>query len=108
MAFGLQLAKKKDFISEIVGRTSKTLGLDHMLERKTKRSLGGQHQCVALGRASMANSWATEPNNHSSSPSNWKFGFVTVRIPRDQVLSYGTLQLPEERYSRGRLCANHA
>jgi multiple sugar transport system ATP-binding protein len=35
MAFGLQLAKKKkDFINEIVGRTSKALGLDHMLERK--------------------------------------------------------------------------
>jgi ABC-type sugar transport system ATPase subunit len=34
-AFGLQLAKKKkDFINEIVGRTSKALGLDHMLERK--------------------------------------------------------------------------
>ena len=31
MAFGLQLAKKKkDFISEIVGRTAKALGLDHM------------------------------------------------------------------------------
>ena len=30
MAFGLQLAKKqKNFISEIVGRTSKALGLDH-------------------------------------------------------------------------------
>jgi multiple sugar transport system ATP-binding protein len=35
MAFGLQLAKKKkDFISETVGRTSKALGLDQMLERK--------------------------------------------------------------------------
>ena len=35
MAFGLKLAKKpKEFISEIVGRTSKALGLDHMLERK--------------------------------------------------------------------------
>src|ERR1700737_3856482 len=34
MAFGLQLAKKKkDFISDTVGRTSKALGLDHMLER---------------------------------------------------------------------------
>ena len=31
MAFGLKLAKKpKEFISEIVGRTSKALGLDHM------------------------------------------------------------------------------
>ena len=35
MAFGLKLAKKpKEFISDIVGRTSKALGLDHMLERK--------------------------------------------------------------------------
>ena len=34
LAFGLQLAKKqKNSISEIVGRTSKALGLDHMLER---------------------------------------------------------------------------
>src|SRR4029450_3632678 len=35
MAFGLKLAKKtKEFIADIVGRTSKALGLDHMLERK--------------------------------------------------------------------------
>ena len=52
MAFGLQLAKKKkDFISEIVGRTSKALGLDHMLERKPHALSGGQRQRVALGRA---------------------------------------------------------
>jgi multiple sugar transport system ATP-binding protein len=52
MAFGLQLAKKKkDFISEIVGRTSKALGLDHMLERKPNALSGGQRQRVALGRA---------------------------------------------------------
>jgi ABC-type sugar transport system ATPase subunit len=52
MAFGLQLAKKKkDFISEIVGRTSKALGLDKMLDRKPQALSGGQRQRVALGRA---------------------------------------------------------
>ena len=52
MAFGLQLAKKqKNFITEIVGRTSKALGLDHMLERKPNALSGGQRQRVALGRA---------------------------------------------------------
>src|ERR1700747_1261272 len=52
MAFGLQLAKKKkDFISETVGRTAKALGLDHMLERKPNALSGGQRQRVALGRA---------------------------------------------------------
>jgi multiple sugar transport system ATP-binding protein len=52
MAFGLQLAKKtKDFISDSVGRTSKALGLDHMLERKPHALSGGQRQRVALGRA---------------------------------------------------------
>ncbi len=52
MAFGLKLAKKpKEFISDIVGRTSKALGLDHMLERKPGALSGGQRQRVALGRA---------------------------------------------------------
>src|SRR6201997_5349150 len=52
MAFGLQLAKKKkDFISDTVGRTSKALGLDQMLERKPQALSGGQRQRVALGRA---------------------------------------------------------
>ena len=52
MAFGLQLAKKKrDFISDTVGRASKALGLDHMLERKPHALSGGQRQRVALGRA---------------------------------------------------------
>jgi multiple sugar transport system ATP-binding protein len=52
MAFGLQLAKKKkEFISEIVGRTAKALGLDHMLDRKPNVLSGGQRQRVALGRA---------------------------------------------------------
>src|SRR3981189_1716226 len=52
MAFGLQLAKKKkDFILETVGRTSKALGLDQMLERKPQALSGGQRQRVALGRA---------------------------------------------------------
>src|SRR6202046_5224239 len=52
MAFGLQLAKKKkDFINDTVGRTSKALGLDHMLKRKPHALSGGQRQRVALGRA---------------------------------------------------------
>ena len=52
MAFGLQLAKKKkEFISETVGRTAKALGLDQMLERKPQALSGGQRQRVALGRA---------------------------------------------------------
>src|SRR6201981_753630 len=35
MAFGLQLAKKKkEFITETVGRTANVLGLDHIAERK--------------------------------------------------------------------------
>ena len=52
MAFGLQLAKKKkEFISDNVGRTSEALGLDHMLERKPHALSGGQRQRVALGRA---------------------------------------------------------
>jgi multiple sugar transport system ATP-binding protein len=56
MAFGLQLAKKKkDFISEIVGRTSKALGLDKMLDRKPQALSGGQRQRVALGRAIVRN-----------------------------------------------------
>ena len=56
MAFGLKLAKKpKKFISDIVGRTSKALGLDHMLERKPGALSGGQRQRVALGRAIVRN-----------------------------------------------------
>jgi multiple sugar transport system ATP-binding protein len=52
MAFGLKLAKKpKEFISDIVGKTAKALGLDHMLERKPGALSGGQRQRVALGRA---------------------------------------------------------
>src|SRR6202011_5201472 len=52
MAFGLQLAKKKkEFISEIVGRTAKALGVEAMLERKPQALSGGQRQRVALGRA---------------------------------------------------------
>ena len=52
MAFGLKLAKKpKEFISELVGKTSKALGLSHMMERKPGALSGGQRQRVALGRA---------------------------------------------------------
>ena len=56
MAFGLQLAKKKkDFIQDTVGKTSKALGLDTMLERKPQALSGGQRQRVALGRAIVRN-----------------------------------------------------
>ncbi len=52
MAFGLRLAKKKkDFISEIVGRIAKALALDHVLDRKPHALSGGQRHRVALGRA---------------------------------------------------------
>jgi multiple sugar transport system ATP-binding protein len=52
MAFGLKLAKKtKEFIADTVGKTSKALGLDHMLQRKPGALSGGQRQRVALGRA---------------------------------------------------------
>src|SRR5260370_20083278 len=52
MAFGLRWAKKKrEFISDTVGRPSKALGLDQMLERKPHALSGGQRQRVALGRA---------------------------------------------------------
>ena len=51
MAFGLKLAKKpKEQIAELVGKTSKALGLDKMLERKPGALSGGQRQRVALGR----------------------------------------------------------
>jgi len=56
MAFGLTLAKKKkEFIGETVGNTSKALGLDHMLERRPGALSGGQRQRVALGRAIVRN-----------------------------------------------------
>jgi multiple sugar transport system ATP-binding protein len=56
MAFGLKLAKKtKDFISDTVNKTSKALGLDHMLQRKPGALSGGQRQRVALGRAIVRN-----------------------------------------------------
>ena len=56
MAFGLKLAKKtKEFIADIVGSTSKALGLDHMLQRKPGALSGGQRQRVALGRAIVRN-----------------------------------------------------
>jgi multiple sugar transport system ATP-binding protein len=52
MAFGLELAKKKkDFISDIVGRTAEALGLAYMLERKPQALSGGQRHRIALGRA---------------------------------------------------------
>src|SRR4029077_535227 len=56
MAFGLKLAKKpKEFISELVGKTSKALALSHMMERKPGALSGGQRQRVALGRAIVRN-----------------------------------------------------
>ena len=56
MAFGLKLAKKtKEFIADTVGKTSKALGLDHMMQRKPGALSGGQRQRVALGRAIVRN-----------------------------------------------------
>jgi multiple sugar transport system ATP-binding protein len=56
MAFGLKLAKRpKEQIAELVGKTSKALGLDKMLERKPAALSGGQRQRVALGRAIVRN-----------------------------------------------------
>lgn len=52
MAFGLKIRKfPKDEIKKRVEETAKTLGIDHLLDRKPKQLSGGQRQRVALGRA---------------------------------------------------------
>ena len=57
MAFGLKLAKKpKEFISEIVGKTSKALGLDHMMERKPGALIGWSAPARGTGPCNRAGS----------------------------------------------------
>ncbi|CAB3393843.1 fructose-amino acid ABC transporter (ATP-binding subunit) [Kyrpidia spormannii] len=52
MAFGLKLRKvPKAEIDQRVREAAKTLGIDHLLDRKPKALSGGQRQRVALGRA---------------------------------------------------------
>ncbi|OXM16302.1 ABC transporter ATP-binding protein [Paenibacillus herberti] len=52
MAFGLRLRKtEKHVIESSVKSQSRTLEIEHLLERKPKQLSGGQRQRVALGRA---------------------------------------------------------
>src|SRR5271165_1030210 len=52
MAFSLKLkASPKEEITAKVGRAAGILGLQELLQRYPKESLGGQRQCVAMGRA---------------------------------------------------------
>jgi multiple sugar transport system ATP-binding protein len=52
LSFGLRLRKKsKKEIREMVAGVSRTLEIDHLLERKPGELSGGQRQRVALGRA---------------------------------------------------------
>ncbi|MGH8679717.1 MAG: ABC transporter ATP-binding protein, partial [Burkholderiales bacterium] len=52
LAFGLKLAKMpKAAINETVTSAARTLGIDHLLDRKPKALSGGQRQRVAIGRA---------------------------------------------------------
>jgi multiple sugar transport system ATP-binding protein len=52
LAFPLQARKiRKAEIRQQVERTAKTLGIDHLLQRKPRELSGGQMQRVALGRA---------------------------------------------------------
>ncbi len=56
IAFGLTLRKMpKQEIAERVGRASRMLGLDEMLDRRPKALSGGQRQRVAMGRAIVRN-----------------------------------------------------
>jgi multiple sugar transport system ATP-binding protein len=52
MAFGLRLRKlEKHIIDSSVKATARTLGIEHLLERRPGQVSGGQRQRVALGRA---------------------------------------------------------
>lgn len=52
MEFPLKIAKlPKEEIDKRVAQTSRTLGLDSLLDRKPKALSGGQRQRVAMGRA---------------------------------------------------------
>lgn len=52
MAFGLRLRKTpKQIIDERVHEAAKSLGIDHLLDRRPRQLSGGQRQRVAVGRA---------------------------------------------------------
>lgn len=52
MAFGLKLRKTpKNVIDERVNSAAKSLGIDHLLDRRPRQLSGGQRQRVAVGRA---------------------------------------------------------
>lgn len=52
MAFGLKLRKTpKQIIDERVRDAAKSLGIDHLLDRRPRQLSGGQRQRVAVGRA---------------------------------------------------------
>jgi multiple sugar transport system ATP-binding protein len=52
MAFGLRIRKMpKEEIDRLVTEAARTLGIDHLLDRKPKQLSGGQRQRVAVGRA---------------------------------------------------------
>jgi multiple sugar transport system ATP-binding protein len=52
MAFGLRLRKTpKPVIEERVKETARSLGIEHLLDRKPRQLSGGQRQRVAVGRA---------------------------------------------------------
>lgn len=52
MAFGLRLRKTpKQIIEERVHEAAKSLGIDHLLDRRPRQLSGGQRQRVAVGRA---------------------------------------------------------
>lgn len=52
MAFGLKLRKTpKNVIDERVNEAAKSLGIEHLLDRRPRQLSGGQRQRVAVGRA---------------------------------------------------------
>jgi len=52
MAFGLKLRKTpKKIIDERVNEAARSLGIDHLLDRRPRQLSGGQRQRVAVGRA---------------------------------------------------------
>ena len=52
MAFGLRLRKTpKQIIEERVNEAAKSLGIEHLLDRRPRQLSGGQRQRVAVGRA---------------------------------------------------------
>ena len=101
MAFGLQLAKKKkDFISETVGRTAKALGLDHMLERQPSALSGGQRQRVALGRAIVRSPPASGLLQQSRSASgSWHRRTPRDHGPQGQLAAARARRQPDARFA---------